>query len=152
VAERFIGNGDWSETSMMVNRALLATYVAPAHQRAVDAAQAEIRADLHAGRRNLFKPPPPSPGRSDDLLDQRIAEELALVVRQLERLGEVLVGDPILLHRHPQQLQSIDLMQQVLGHLGRIVGARDRDLAVDRVTLVELKSRLKRTALRSITS
>lgn len=136
----------------MVNRAILATYGAPAHQRAVDAAQAQIRADLQAGRRSLFKPPPPSPGRSHDLLDQRIAEELELVVRQLELLGDVLISDPILLHRHPQQLQSIDLMQQVLGHLGRVVAARDRAMAVDRVTLVELKARLRRTALRSIAS
>jgi hypothetical protein len=136
----------------MVNRALLATYKAPAHQQAVDAAQAAIRADLEAGRRTLFKPPPPSPGRSDDLLDQRIVEELDLVVRKLEQLGEVLVGDPILLHRHAQQLQSLDLVQQVLGHLGRVVASRDRAMAVERVTLVELKSRLKRSALRSITS
>ena len=134
----------------MVNRALLATYSAPAHQQAVDAAQAEIRADLQAGRRSLFKPPPPNPGRSDDLLDQRIGEELDLVTRQLEHLGDILVSDPILLHRHPQQLQSLDLMQQVLGHLARVVAARDRAMAVERVTLVELKARLKRTALRSI--
>jgi hypothetical protein len=136
----------------MVNRALLATYGAPAHQQAVDAAQAAIRADLEAGRRRLFKPPPPNPGRSNDLLDQRIGEELELVVRQLEQLGDVLVSDPILLHRHPQQLQSLDLMQQVLGHLGRVVAARDRAMAVDRITLVELKARLRRTALRSIAS
>jgi hypothetical protein len=135
----------------MVNRALLATYSAPAHQQAVDAAQAEIRADLEAGRRSLFKPPPPSPGRSDFVLDQRVAEELELVVRQLERLGEVLVSDPILLHRHAQQLQSVDLMQQVLGHLGQVVAARDKTMAVDRITLVALKARLKRKALRSIT-
>ena len=136
----------------MVNRALLATYKAPAHQQAVDAAQAEIRADLQAGRRSLFKPPPPSPGKSDDLLDQRLAEELDLVIRQLEQLGDVLIADPILLQRHAQQLQSLDLIQQVLGHLGRVIGARDRAMAVDRVTLVALKARLKRTALRGIAS
>jgi hypothetical protein len=136
----------------MVNRALLAIYRAPAHQQAVDAAQAAIRADLEAGRRSLFKPPPPNPGRSADLLDQRIAEELDLVVRKLEQLGEVLIGDPILIHRHAQQLQSIDLMQQILGHLGRLVAAADKEMAVDRITLVELKARLRRTALRSITA
>lgn len=136
----------------MVNRALLATYRAPAHQQHVDAAQAELRADLKAGRRSLFKPPPPNPGRSDDVLDQRVAEELELVIRQLERLGDVLVADPILVHRHALQLQSLDLIQQTLGHLGRVVGARDRELAVDRITLVELKARLKRKALRAIAS
>ena len=134
----------------MVNRALLATYKAPVHQQVVDATQAAIRADLAAGRRSLFKPAPANPGRSASVLDERIAEELELVVRHLERLGEVLVEDPILLRRHAAQLQSLDLMQQVLGHLGRVVAARDRAMAVDAITLVELKSRLKRKALRSI--
>lgn len=132
------------------NRALLATHKSPAHQQWVDAAQTQIRADLKAGRRSLFKPPPPGPGQSDDVIDQRIAEELDLVIRHLEQLGDILVGDPILLRRHAQQLQSLDLMQQVLGHLGRVVAARDRAMAVDRITLVELKARLKRRALRSI--
>jgi hypothetical protein len=136
----------------MVNRALLATYKAPAHQRLADAAQAAIRADLEAGRRSLFRPPPPGPGRSDDLIDQRLAEELDLVVRQLEQLGEILAGDPILLRRHAFPLQSLDLIQQVLGHLGGVVAARDKAMAIDRITLVELKARLKRRALRSITS
>ena len=134
------------------SRALLATYKAPAHQQAVDAALAQVRADLEAGRRSLFKPPPPGPGQSDDVIDQRIAEELDLVIRHLEQLGDILVGDPILLRRHALQLQSLDLMQQVLGHLGRVVAARDKALALERITLVELKSRLKRKALRSITS
>ena len=135
----------------MVNSGLHATYKAPAHQQAVDAAQAAIRADLKAGRRSLFKPPPADPGRSDDLLDQRVAEELELVIRHLEQLGDVLVADPILLRRHALQLQSLDLVQQVLGHLGRVAAARDREMAVDRITLVELKARLTRRALRSIT-
>lgn len=134
----------------MANPGLHATYMAPAHQQAVDAAQAAIRADLKAGRRSLFKPPPPDPGRSDDLLDQRIAEELELVIRHLEQLGDILVADPILLRRHAHQLQSLDLVQQVLGHLGRVAAARDRAMAVDRITLVELKARLTRSALRSI--
>lgn len=132
------------------NRALLATYSAPLHQQAVDAAQAEIRADLEAGRRSLFKPPPTTPGRSDSVLDQRVAEELDYVIRQLEQLGDVLAADPILLHRHAAQLQSIDLMQQQLGHLGRVVSARDKAMAVERITLTELKARLKRKALRPI--
>lgn len=134
----------------MVNRALHATHKAPAHQAMVDVAQAAIRADLEAGRRNLFKPAPANPGRSEELLDQRIAEELELVIRHLEQLGDILIADPILLRRHGQQLQSLDLMQQVLGHLGRVVAAGDKAMAVERVTLVELKARLKRRALRSI--
>jgi hypothetical protein len=132
------------------NQALLATARVPMHQHLVDLAQAEIRAELMSGRRSLFKPPPPTPGRTDDLLDERIAEELDLVVRQLEHLGDVLAGDPILLHRHAMQMQSIDLMQQVLGHLSRIVASGDKSMAIDRVTLTELKARLRRSSLRPI--
>ena len=132
------------------NHALLATAGVPAHQRLVDEHQARIRAEMHSGQRSLFKPPPPTPGRSGDLLDERISEELDLVVRQLELLGDVLASDPILLQRHCTQMQSIDLMQQVLGHLSRIVAADDKSMAVDHVTLTELKGRLRRTALRSV--
>lgn len=132
------------------NRAQAAIYQSPEHQQAVDAAQARIRADIEAGRRSLFKPPPPGPGRSGSVLDQRIEEELDVVIRHLEQLGEILAADPILLHRHALQLQSIDLMQQVLGHLGRVVGAGDKAMAVERITLSELKARLKRRALRAI--
>lgn len=132
------------------NRALLATSRAPVHQQLVDIAQAEIRADLLAGRRSLFKPPPPGAGRSDHVLEERIAEELDLAIRQLAHIGAMLSGDPILVRRHAAQLQAIDLIQQVLGHLGRVVASADKSVAVDRITLSELKARLKRKALRSI--
>lgn len=132
------------------NRALLGTYKPPAHQREVDALQAQVRAELAAGRRTLFKPPPPTPGRSESQLDQRIAEELELVARQLEQLGGWFAADPILLNRYSAQLQSIDLMKQVLGHLGRLIGAADRELALERISLKELQARLRRKPLRSI--
>lgn len=133
------------------NRAFLETAKPGAHQREVDALQARIRADLAAGRRELFRPASaPAPQASDDLLDQRISEELELVVRQLEQLGGTLAADPILLHKHATQLQSIDLMKQVLGHLARLVGAADRQSALDRVTLTELKGRLARQPIRAL--
>ena len=118
------------------NRSLLATAKPGDHQREVDALQAQIRAEIAAGRRSLFRPAAtPLPGHSEDPLDQRIAEELEYVVRQLEQLGGMLAADPILLHRHAAQLQSIDLIKQVLGHLGRIAGAADKAAAVEAVTL-----------------
>ena len=120
------------------------------HQQMVDQVQAQIRADLAAGRRSLFKAPPAKPEKSPDVLDGRIEEELQLVSRQLGQLGDVLADDPILLMHHTPQLQSIDLMQQVLGHLGRIVASADKTAAVDRTTLTELKVRLQRKALRAI--
>jgi hypothetical protein len=132
------------------NHASLATAGVPVHQRLVDEHQARIRAEMQSGPRSLFNPPPPRPGRSGDVLDERISEELDLVVRQLEHLGDVLASDPLLLQRHAIQMQSIDLMQQVLCHLSRIVAADDKSMAVEHVTLTELKGRLRRTALRSV--
>lgn len=135
---------------MPASHVLLGTYKPPAHQRDVDALQAKVRAELASGQRTLFKPPPPTPGRSANQLDQRIAEELELVARQLEQLGGWFAADPLLLSRHSTQLQSIDLMKQVLGHLGRLVAAADRDLALEQISLKELQARLGRKPLRSI--
>ncbi len=133
---------------MIDSRNLLATSKQSMHQQQVDLDQAQIRADLAAGRRSLFKAPPPRPPRSESLLDERIAEEMELIVRQLGQVGDLLSDDPILLHRHAAQLQSIDLMQQVLSHLGRIVASGDKEMAVDQITLSELKTRLTRRSLR----
>ncbi len=135
------------------NRPYLATAKATGdHQREIDAAQARVRAEIAAGHREFFRPAQTAlPKASEDPLDQRIAEELDYVVRQLDQLGNMLASDPILLHRHAAQLQSIDLIQQVLGHLGRIVVSADKEAAVERVTLTELKGRLKRAPLRSLT-
>jgi hypothetical protein len=132
------------------NRILPAASAPQAHQQLVDLVQAQIRSGPMPAPRSLFKPAPPGPGRSGEVLDERIAEELDLVVRQLERLGDTLSGDPVLLHRYATQLQSVDLMQQVLGHLSRIVASADKAMAVDQVTLTTLKARLTRSALRSI--
>jgi hypothetical protein len=131
-------------------QATLAAYNVPTHQSQVDEIQAQIRADILAGRRSLFKPAPPAPRHSEDVLEERIGEELELVIRQLAQVGDMLADDPILVSRHAMQLQSIDLMQQVLGHLGRVVAAANKAEAVDNITLTELKSRLKRQALRPI--
>lgn len=118
------------------------------HQRRVDDLQAAIRAvGKAAARPSIFKPAPPLPRPSRDLLDHRIAEELACIGRRLEQLGGVLSGDPILLHRHAAQLQSIDLINQMLGHLARVIATEERDKAVALITLTELKARLQRRSL-----
>src|SRR4051812_48058080 len=85
----------------------------PAHQREVDAIQAAIRAERAEGgvtRPPLFKPAPPRPAPSGDVLDHRVAEELEAIARRLELLGGALASDPILVQRHAAQLQSIDLI------------------------------------------
>lgn len=132
------------------SRILLATFKEPASQQAVDVAQAMIRADLASGRRSLFKQPPSRPDRSNNVLEQRIAEELYLVIRQLGQVGDILSDDPILIHRHAAQMQSIDRMQQVLGILGKVVGSADKAMEVEGITLPELRERLARKPLRPL--
>ncbi|MBV9884410.1 MAG: hypothetical protein JO276_15480 [Sphingomonadaceae bacterium] len=119
----------------------------PAHQRAVDEIQAAIRAEGVAARPPLFKPAPPRPAPSSDPLDHRVAEELEAIGRRLELLGGALAADPILLHRYGVQLQSIDLVRQMLGHLAQVVLAGEKDKAVAAITLTELKARLQRRPL-----
>jgi hypothetical protein len=130
---------------------------APEHQRRVDAIQAQIRSEIAARgeaaappRPSIFKAPPPRPAPSADPLDHRIAEELDHVVRKLEHLGGVLAANPMLLNRHMAELQSIDLIKQVIGHIARVVEAEDEAWAVERITLQDLRARLQRKALRPI--
>jgi hypothetical protein len=119
----------------------------PAHQRAVDAIQAQVRAEGAAARPPLFKPAPPRPAPSSDPLDHRIAEELEAIARRLDLLGGTLANDPVLLHRHAVQLQSIDLIKQMLGHLAQVVATDEKEKAVALITLTELKARLQRKPL-----
>ena len=123
-----------------------------AHQREVDAIQAAIRAEGRAARPSIFKPAPPRPAPSEDPLDHRIAEELETIGRRLDLLGDALAGDAALLHRHASQLQSIDLMRQMLRHLAQVVATEDKEQAVALVTLSELKGRLQRRPLSSLTA
>ena len=129
----------------------------PDHQRRVDAIQAQIRSEIAARgelaeppRASIFKPAPPRPVPSANALDHRIAEELDHVVRKLEHLGGSLAANPILLQRHGAELQSIDLIKQIVGHLARVVEAEDEEWAVERITLQDLRARLQRKALRPL--
>ena len=122
----------------------------PEHQSRVDAMVAAVRAETPSKRPTIFKPAPPRPAPSQDELDHRIAEELDYIRRHLELLGGILANDPILLHRHGQQLQSIDMINQLLGHLGRVIASGDKQLAADQITLQDLRARLLRRPLRPL--
>ena len=124
------------------------TYSPSDHQRRIDEIQAAIRAETAPSpTRNLFKPAPKRSPPSTDPLDHHLAEELECIRRPLEQLGGVLAGNPLLVQRHATQLQSIDLINQVLGHISGIIASEDRELAVEQVTLRELRSRLQRKPL-----
>jgi hypothetical protein len=87
---------------------------------------------------------------SADILEQRIAEELALVERQLEYLMSVLLQEPAFRLRYSSFQSAIEAMRRNVGEIGRILGSEDKDAAVDRLAGPELKGRLRRTAIISI--
>jgi hypothetical protein len=126
-------------------------YQPSSHQRAVDQVQAAAKA-VRSGRPSLFKPPPPTPAPSRSPLDLRLAEELDFIRRRLDLIGGFLTEDPALLRRHATSLQDIDLINQTLGHLGKVIGAEDKDAAAERISLAELKGRLLRKPIASILS
>lgn len=112
---------------------------------------AQVRAEgARAGRPSIFRPAPPRPALSEDPLDQRLSEELGTIRRRLEQLGSVLAQEPLLIHKHGAQLQSIDLMMQQLGHLAAVIASADKAQAAELVTLQDLRQRLNRKPIRAI--
>ena len=85
---------------------------------------------------------PPSP--SNDLLYLRIGEELDCVRRMLDVMGDQLCGDPILIRRHAVALQSLDIVGQILRHIGNVIRSSDPHSTVDDIGMVDLKARLTR--------
>lgn len=115
-----------------------------AGQQRIDRIQAEIRAG---------QAPPPEPavpigvGAGDELeraLPQRLAEEIAYVQRLIESIGDALIGEPLIVHRHAGALQKFDAADQILGHLASILKAADPVGAAERVGMEELRARLLR--------
>ena len=124
-------------------------YTPSLQQQRADAIQAAARAEA---RRPLFRPPPPAPAPlvdSESLMDRRVAEELQFLRRMVILMGEKLSADPILLSRHADVLQNFDRVEQMLGHLASVVTARDKDEAVARIGMHDLRARLKRRPMQS---
>lgn len=123
-------------------------YGATLAQLRADSIQAEARKE--EARRRLFRAPPPlpePPAKTEDTVSLRLSEEIDYVRRLLEDAGNKLIADPVVLHHHMQTMQSFDLMGQLLGHLAKVVASADREAAIERIGMHELKSRLKRKPL-----
>lgn len=112
----------------------------PTGQADVDAMQAAVR--------SAAAPPPPSAPAPRPVLDeeveQRIAEEIGLVARLIEAMGDELADEPAVVHRHPATLQHFDLTVQTLRHLARILTAEDRAAAIAAIGMDDLRARLSR--------
>ena len=113
-------------------------------QRRVDAIQ------MAARNGSLTVAASDPPGSETDVagLDGRLAEELGYIQRLLETMGDELVADPAVVHRHLRCLQTIDLASQILTHLASILRADDRGAEVSRIGMDDLRARLLRRAIR----
>ena len=116
-------------------------------QRRVDAIQAEARSDVATGRALRAPAAAAEPATANPDLDARLAHELGYVQRLLENLGDELIGDLLLVQRHGQSLQSLDLVGQILGHVASILLAEDKAAVVEQIGMEDLKARLKRKSI-----
>ena len=135
---RFTGNvsvGDW----VIGKRRASALF--EHSQAGVDARQAAVRSgiSLPADNGAATTAPPRA-----DVLEGRIAEELAYLRRVLDSVGDVLSDDTIILQRHSDALQQIDVACQTLAELGAILGSKDRVAAAAAVNMHDLRARLLR--------
>ena len=118
-------------------------------QARCDAIQAEFRAG-GVERKSIRRDPPPLPQAlipTDDVLLVRLAEELEYARRMIEAMGDDLSADLNVITRHAVALQSIDIAGQMLGHVANVVRSSDREGAVERIGMSDLKGRLKRKSL-----
>lgn len=119
----------------------------PGAQARCDAIQAEFRASPPARPPIRRDPAPPIIAPTEDQLQLRLAEELDYARRMIETLGDTLSTDTALLMRHMVEMQSIDIVAQMLGHIATIVRSSDPATAVERIGMGDLKARLTRKPL-----
>jgi hypothetical protein len=86
-------------------------------------------------------------GLERDVLDSRLAEEILLVARIIEQLGEDIAEEPLMIARHGHSLQQLDVAVQTLGHIARIITADDPEAVLDEIGMKELVARLRRRSL-----
>jgi hypothetical protein len=118
-------------------------------QARCDAIQAQFHSTPHE-RRSIRRDPPPRPPAlvpTEDPLRLRLAEEIEYARRMLELMGDALSADPIVIARHMTQLQSVDIIGQLLGHVASVVRSSDPSGAVERIGMSDLKARLARRSI-----
>jgi len=115
-------------------------------QARCDVIQADYRAEQRA-RRSIRRDPPPAPktlALTDDELMRRLSEEVDYARRLLSATADELSADALVVGRHLAELQSLDIVGQILGHLASVLRSSDMGGAVDRIGMAELKARLMR--------
>jgi hypothetical protein len=125
-----------------------AAAAAAQHQARCDTIQADYRTEQKA-RASIRRDPPPPKALSptDDELMLRLAEELEYARRILGAMGDELSSDGLIVSRHLAELQSLDIVGQLLGHVARVLSSSDIPGAVDQIGMTELKARLLRRSV-----
>ena len=80
--------------------------------------------------------------RQPTLLDQLLAAELDHARDMLVMMGDELAMSPEIVAEHGMALQAVDIVGQMLGHIANVVRAENRDEAIDRIGMCDLKAKL----------
>jgi hypothetical protein len=80
--------------------------------------------------------PDPSP------LDLLLAAELDHARDMLVLMGDELAMSAEIVAEHGTALQAVDIVGQMLGHIANVVRADDRQAAINRIGMCELKTKL----------
>ena len=80
--------------------------------------------------------------RAPTPLDQLLAAELDHARDMLVMMGDELAMSPDVVAEHGMALQAVDIVGQMLGHIANVVRAEDRNAAIDRIGMGELKAKL----------
>ena len=142
-----------------LKKAVDSTAPAQSAQERCDAIQAEFRADSARPpirreaepepepRKSIRRDPPPPPAAltpTDDPLKLRLADELEYARRMLNSMGDGLASDVVIVGRHLAELQTVDIVGQMLGHIADVIRSSDPPGAVDAIGMSALKARLMR--------
>jgi hypothetical protein len=137
LAQVIKSEGDGSQELQLPERAM-----SQAECDAIQAAARQARDNklplLHEVER--IKPLEPT----NDIIESRLSQEIEYAQRLLEAVGDCFVSDPDILERHETTMQSFDIIGQLLGHISKVIGAKDKREAINRIGMQELRSRLKR--------
>ena len=80
--------------------------------------------------------------REPSQLDLLLAAELDHARDMLMMMGDELAMSQEIVAEHGTALQAVDIVGQMLGHIANVVRADDRNSAIARIGMCELKTKL----------
>lgn len=80
--------------------------------------------------------------RAPTPLDHLLAAELDHARDMLVMMGDELAMSPEIVAEYGMALQAVDIVGQMIGHIANVVRAEDRQGAIDKIGMCELKAKL----------